>query len=167
VQELLRDLTTDTIMALKRGAFGHEVDVLLPKFELRSHFGVMKELSAMGIHAAFDNGKADFDRMIIKKAEAFRIYISQVYHDAWIDVHEEGTEAAAATSAIHFSFGCSAPSVPRPAEFRADHPFAFLIVHNESRSILFGGWVANPQEVAQQQGGGYSPPAAQSSKPTP
>jgi serpin B len=167
VQQLLHDLTAETIMDLKRRAFGHEVDVLLPKYELRSHLSLRDELSAMGVHAAFDNGKADFDRMIIKKVEAFRVYISEIYHDAWIDVHEEGTEAAAATSTIHFSFGCSAPSVPPPAEFHADHPFAFLIVHNESRSILFAGWVAKPQEVAQQQGGGYSPPAARSSKPTP
>lgn len=167
VQQLLHGLSTDAIMDLKRRAFGHEVDVLLPKYELRSHLSVKDELSVMGVHAAFDNGKADFDRMIIKKVEAFRVYISEIYHDAWIDVHEEGTEAAAATSTTHFSFGCSASPVPPRAEFHADHPFAFLIVHNESRSILFGGWVANPQEVAQQQGGGYSPPAARSSKTTP
>ena len=70
----MRDLTTDTIMALKRRALGHAVDVLLPKLELRSHLNVKNELSTMGIHAAFDNGKADFDRMIVKKAEAFRVY---------------------------------------------------------------------------------------------
>ena len=61
----------------------------------------------MGVSSAFDKGEADFDKMIVKKPEAFRIYLSDVYHDAWIEVHKEGTEAAAATTSIHFSFGCS------------------------------------------------------------
>jgi serpin B len=149
VQELLGGLTVDAVLDLKRKAFGRDVDVLLPKFELRSHVGIKEQLYAMGVHAAFDNGKADFDRMIIKKAEAFRVYISEIYHDAWVDLHEEGTEAAAATSTIHFSFGCSAPSILLPAEFHADHPFVFLIVHNQSRSILFGGWVSDPNKLEQ------------------
>ena len=108
-----------------------------------------QSLSEMGVKAAFDKGRADFDRMIIKKPEAFRVYMSEIYHDAWIDVHEEGTEAAAATSTIHYSFGCSTPSQPPPAEFHADHPFVYLIVHNESRSILFAGWVSHPETIAQ------------------
>ena len=104
----------------------------------------------MGVKAAFRNQDADFDKMIDKKLEAFRIYVSEIYHDAWIDVNEEGTEAAAATSTVHFSFGCSAPARSMPAEFHADHPFLFMIVHNESRSILLAGWISNPKEFAQQ-----------------
>ncbi len=72
------------------------------------------------------------------------MYLSEVYHDAWIDVHEEGTRAAAASTSHHFSMGCAAPPRPIPAEFHADHPFLFLIVHNQSRSVLFGGWLAKP-----------------------
>lgn len=149
IPELVKNVTIDQIVEMRQMAFGHEVDVLLPKFEMRSHLGAKDMLSAMGVKAAFSDQDADFDEMINKKLEAFRIYISEIYHDAWIDVHEEGTEAAAATSTVHFSFGCSAPSRPMPAEFHADHPFLFMIVHNESRSILFAGWISNPKEFAQ------------------
>jgi len=150
IRELMQGVTMDQIVELKRRAFGHEVDVLLPKFEMKSHLGVKAALSAMGVKSAFSNQKADFDKMIIKKLEAFRIYISEIYHDAWIDVHEEGTEAAAATSTVHYSFGCSAAPRPMLVQFHADHPFLFMIVHNESRSILFAGWISNPKEIAQQ-----------------
>lgn len=144
VNEMLGNLTTDMIAELKRNAFSHQVDVMLPKFTLSSHSSVKSILGAMGAISAFDKGSANFDRMIIKKIEAFRIYMSEIYHAAWIDVHEEGTKAAAATTTVHYSYGCSAASPPPPAEFHADHPFAYLVIHNESRSILFGGWVSNP-----------------------
>jgi len=69
-------------------------------------------------------------------------------HDAWIEVNEEGTEAAAATTTTHYSIGCSAPARTPRAEFHADHPFLFFIVHNGSRSILFAGWVATAKGLA-------------------
>ncbi len=149
ITELIKNVTIDRLLELRRRAIIHEVDVLLPKFEMKSHLSVKEILSAMGIKSAFSSQKADFDKMILKKLEAFRIYISEIYHNAWIDVHEEGTEAAAATSTVHFSFGCSAPQRPKPAQFHADHPFMFMIMHNESRSILFAGWISNPEKSAQ------------------
>jgi serpin B len=152
IQEIMQSVTMDQIVDLKQKAFGHEVDVLLPKFEMKSHFGVRKVLSAIGVQSAFSNQKADFDKMIIKKYEAFRIYISEIYQDVWIDVHEEGTEAAAATSTVHFSFGCSAAPQPMIVEFHTDHPFLFMIIHNKSRSILFVGWMSNPEKRANSAG---------------
>lgn len=147
-RDILLDVTPSMIDRLKASAFCHEVDVLLPKFELQSRFDVKERLSAMGVEAAFDNASADFDRMIVKKAEAYRVYISQIFHDAWIGVDEDGTEAAAATTTVHFSVGCSASPRPMYAEFHADRPFVFLIVHNPSRSIVFGGWFSDPRSVA-------------------
>jgi serine protease inhibitor len=149
IRDLVKNLTMDEIVELKKRAYGHEVDVLLPKFEMKSHLSARDALSAMGVRAAFSNQKADFDKMIIKKMEAFRIYITEIYHDAWIDVHEEGTEAAAVTSTLHFSFGCSMPHRPMPAQFHADHPFLFLIIHNESRSAVFAGWMSTPEDTEQ------------------
>jgi serpin B len=67
-----------------------------------------------------------------------------VIHKASVDVNEEGTEAAAATAVIMGYVGMP-PPVP---VFRADHPFVFVIRHNESGSILFMGRVANPVEDA-------------------
>lgn len=146
VQDLLRGMSPETIAELKRNLRPEEVDVLLPKFEMRSHLDVKDSLSAMGVLAAFDARKANFDRMVAKTTEAYRVYIDAIYQDAWIDVHEEGTEAAAVTTTIYFSIGCSAAPHVMPAYFHADRPFAFLIVHNQSQSILFGGWVSDPRD---------------------
>ncbi len=145
IRQLIQTITSNQIVEMRQRAYRHKVDVLLPKFELRTHLGVKDALSAMGVRAAFSNRNADFDKMIIKKNDAFRIHISQIYHDAWIDVHEDGTKAAAATSTGHFSFGCSAAPLPMSVHFHADHPFLFMIVHNGSRSILFAGWISNPE----------------------
>jgi serine protease inhibitor len=76
------------------------------------------------------------------------IYISEIHHDAWIEVGEKGVEAAAATATVNRSFGCSAALVPAPASFHADHPFVFTIVHKQSGSMLFGGWISSPPATA-------------------
>jgi serpin B len=149
VKKMIPLVTNDRIEKLMLGALPREVDVLFPKFEMRSHLGVKKALSDLGVHAAFNKQTANFDKMIVKKNEAFRVYISEIYHDAWISVHEEGTEAAAATTTTHFSLGCSASPRPARAQFHADHPFLFLVVHTQSRSILFTGWVSDPGKLAQ------------------
>ena len=148
VRKLMDAVTTEMIANLKSSASTHEVDVLLPKFEMKSNLGMKDTLSQMGVRSAF-NRRADFDKMIIKNKQAFLIYISQIYHSAWIDVHEEGTEAAAATATVHYSGGCSAVS-PKlvQVQFHADHPFLFMVVHNQSRSILFAGWMSNSEEIS-------------------
>jgi serpin B len=146
-EKMLSLVQSNTVVSLKQAAYRREVDVLFPKFEMRSHCSVKDTLSQMGVKRAFDSGQADFDRMIIKKPEAYRVYLSEIYHDAWVAVDEKGTEAAAATTSIHFSIGCSMPMREMPVDFHADHPFLFFIVHNESRSLLFAGWMVNPNEV--------------------
>ena len=64
-------------------------------------------------------------------------------HKAYIDVNEEGTEAAAATAVTMRAMAIRVPN-PAPPVFRADHPFVFLIRDNRSHSILFMGRMANP-----------------------
>ena len=70
-------------------------------------------------------------------------FISAVIHKAYIDVNEEGTEAAAATAVTMRAMAMRAPK-PAPPVFRADHPFVFLIRDNRSNSILFMGRMADP-----------------------
>ena len=72
-----------------------------------------------------------------------KLHISAVVHKAFVDVNEQGTEAAAATGVVMATRAALLPT--QPAVFRADHPFLFLIVDNRSKSILFMGRVVNPQ----------------------
>jgi serpin B len=144
--KLADPLSADGIARLRRGATPHEVDVLFPKFDFPTHIHAKSTLDEMGVKAAFDKGRADFDRMIVKKYEAYLVYVSDVLQDAFIEVHEKGTEAAAVTTGVHFSIGCSAgPPRPPRVDFHADHPFVYAIVHNESRSVLFAGWITDPK----------------------
>ena len=145
IKDMMARVTAERITSLKRASCGCAVDVLLPAFEVGRHYSIKEALAQMGATSAFDKHSADFDKMIVKKPEADRVYISEAYHDAWIEVHEEGTQAAAATTTTHFSIGCSSSPKVMPADFHADHPFLFAIVNNTSYDILFAGWIANPK----------------------
>jgi serine protease inhibitor len=115
-----------------------KVIVTLPKFKSTQQFELGATLRAMGMPAAFGAG-ADFSGMTGKRDFA----ISEVIHKAYIDVNEEGTEAAAAT-AVTMRTMAMRPVEQAPPIFRADHPFVFLIRDNRSDSILFMGRMANP-----------------------
>jgi serpin B len=114
-----------------------EVRTYVPRFTLTEQVQLTSILSALGMPSAFDPGKADFSGMNGKRD----LYVSAVLHKAFVDVNEEGTEAAAATGAV-----VSIASIaPEPTTFRADHPFVFLIRHKPTDSILFMGRVTNPE----------------------
>ena len=113
------------------------VAVLLPKFKLAAQFSLAKPLGEMGMTDAFTPG-ADFSGMDGERD----LFISAVVHKAFVDVNEEGTEAAAATGVV---MRMNAVRMPRPTPiFRADHPFIFLIRDLHSGSILFLGRVVDP-----------------------
>lgn len=117
----------------------HEnVNVALPKFKMSTEFGLSDILRAMGIEDAF-NEKADFSGM---DGRPHWLYLSAVLHKAFIEVNEKGTEAAAATAAVVDSYGIHVENPPK--EFRADHPFLFLIRDRRNGSILFMGRVSDP-----------------------
>ena len=90
----------------------------------------------MGMTDAFIPGVADFSGM----DGTYDLYINEVLHKAFIEVNEEGTEAAAATTVI---IGVTA--ILEPTTFIADHPFIFLIQQKETGAVLFMGNVMNPQ----------------------
>ncbi len=112
-----------------------QVRVYLPKFKINANFELAKILSSMGMKDAFDN-RADFSGIDGTK----KLYLSAVIHQAFIEINEKGTEAAAATGAVFNTRGIT-PAIPK---FKADHPFIFFIRHNPSNSILFMGRVVNP-----------------------
>jgi len=74
-------------------------------------------------------------------AAAERLYIDQVYHKAFIGVDEAGTEAAAATAVV---LAEKSAVIGDPAEFKADHPFVYLIRDNRTGAVLFMGRVTDP-----------------------
>ncbi|XP_077592344.1 serpin peptidase inhibitor, clade B (ovalbumin), member 1, like 3 isoform X2 [Stigmatopora nigra] len=112
-----------------------EVQVGLPKFKLEENYDMKNVLVAMGMEDAFDMSKSDFSGM----SPANDLVLSKVIHKAFVEVNEEGTEAAAATAAI-MMLRCALVT----PTFIADHPFLFFIRHNPSKSILFAGRYCSP-----------------------
>ncbi len=117
-----------------------EVELSLPRFKLTSQFALGDPLREMGMGDAFALPPADFSGMDGRKD----LFISAVIHKAFVDVNEEGTEAAAAT-AVTMVLGAAVAPEP-PVVFRADHPFLFFIVERRSGSILFMGRLSDPAE---------------------
>jgi serpin B len=117
---------------------GQKVILTLPRFKMTRQFELAGTLGALGMAQAFQQGRADFSGMTANRD----LWISAVVHKAFIDVNEEGTEAAAATGIVMRSMAMQREQPP--IVFRADHPFVFLIRDNVSGSILFMGRVADP-----------------------
>jgi len=116
----------------------NEVRLSLPKFQTTYKINLSTTLSQMGMPLAF-SANADFSGMTGKKD----LCISEVIHQAFIDVTERGTEAAAATAGIMKMTAIRMPNEPKI--FNANHPFVFLIKNNVTGSILFMGKIMNPE----------------------
>ena len=106
----------------------------LPRFKFTSKFSLPQVLSRMGMPSAFLPDKADFSGIDGQRD----LYISAAFHQAFVEVNEEGTEAAAAT-------GIGMQFTSMPPSFIANHPFLFLIRDNVTGSILFLGRVVDPR----------------------
>ena len=135
---LEQSLTAEKLATWLSSLGEQEVIVALPKFKMTSEFSLAEVLKSMGMTDAFDEDKADFSGMSGKND----LFITAVLHKAFVEVNEEGTEAAAATGVV---VGLTA-APPRQPVFRADHPFLFLIRDLRSNSILFLGRVMDPRE---------------------
>lgn len=115
------------------------VRVALPKFKATKEFSLGQTLQSLGMVKAFDGGQADFSGMNGKR----NLFTSAVVHKAFVAVDEEGTEAAAATGTVMNL--TAAPIAEQIIEFRADHPFVFLIRDRQTGAILFMGRVTEPK----------------------
>jgi len=111
-----------------------ETMVQLPRFKLESTFQLGDTLAAMGMPLAFSRN-ADFSGMDGSK----ELYIGAVVHKTFVEVNEEGTEAAAATAVVMRCYGM-------PPQFIANRPFLFLIRENSTGTILFIGRMADPSK---------------------
>jgi serpin B len=139
INALGNDLTVEKIEEWKEGLREQRVKVYLPKFKFETKYFMKEDLSDMGMPSAFSN-LADFSGMTGRKD----LFISEVIHQAFIDVNEEGTEAAAATAVV-MELLSAGPGSEIPI-FRADHPFIFMIQQKDSGNILFLGRVMNPTQ---------------------
>jgi serine protease inhibitor len=137
ITRLEADLNTENLAAWLSELHKQEVKVTIPKFKMTRKFNLQRVLTAMGMSDAFSEA-ADFSGMTGHRD----LFISDVVHQAYVDVNEEGTEAAAATGVVMKLTSMRPDNTP---VFRADHPFVFMIRDNESGSILFLGRVMNPQ----------------------
>jgi len=121
-----------------KNAMKTKVKVYIPRFKFTQMFGLSEDLSKMGMEDAFDENKADFSGINGRKND---LYISKVIHKAFVEVNEEGTEAAAATAVI-----LDTKALIEELVFKADHPFIFFIRDKEAGSILFMGRVMDPNK---------------------
>ncbi|NXL32284.1 ILEU inhibitor, partial [Glaucidium brasilianum] len=136
LQKLEKQLTLEKLREWTRPEhlYSADVHVRLPKFKLEESYDLKSDLAAMGLLDVFDSGKADLSGM----SGARDLFLSKIVHKAFVEVNEEGTEAAAATAGI--AMLCMAIE----EDFNADHPFLFFIRHNPTQSILFLGRYTSP-----------------------
>jgi serpin B len=130
-------ITVEQLSELKNSSIRQRVNVIFPKFRFETRYGLPGTLISMGMPTAFTD-RADFSGMDGTR----NLFIGDVIHQAFIEVNEEGTEAAAATGVtMQYTSIRNESSVP---VFRADHPFIFIIQDSENGNILFLGRVTDP-----------------------
>uniref|UniRef100_A0A673GPC8 Serpin B6 n=1 Tax=Sinocyclocheilus rhinocerous TaxID=307959 RepID=A0A673GPC8_9TELE len=137
LQKLEKALTYEKLMEWTRPEVMHqqEVQVSLPKFKMEETYDMKSLLISMGIEDVFDGKKVNLSGMSPNND----LVVSKVIHKAFVEVNEEGTEAAAATGAVMMTRCLRITQV-----FNADHPFLFFIRHNPTKSILFYGRFCSP-----------------------
>jgi serpin B len=119
----------------------HQENVVLslPRFKMETEFKLKPVLCDLGADLAFSDD-ADFSG--IGKDP---LKISEVVHKAFVEVNEEGTEAAAATAVLMIRCAGLSPPPPQPIVFKADHPFLFFIRDRKTNAVLFSGRVLDPR----------------------
>lgn len=142
IEKLEESLSIENLNFWRNSLEERKVIVFLPKFTINSKFNLGETLKAMDMVDAFVPGKANFAGM---DGRPDWLYFSEVIHQAFVEVNEQGTEAAAATAVV---VGGTGLGPPPPPTFRADHPFLFLIQEKRTGSILFIGRVTEPTMTA-------------------
>lgn len=111
------------------------VKVYLPQFKMEESYVLNTTLQEMGVMNVFDWGKADLSGISKKDG----LVVSKAIQKSFVEVNEEGTEAAGAMGLVAVPLCC-----PVSYEFKADHPFLFFIRHNPTNTIVFFGRYSSP-----------------------
>ena len=135
VDDVIGELTVTNWENILEELSNTNIDIAIPKFKIEFKELLKPVLKDLGMLKAFQPGMADFSKINGIK----NLYIDEVIHQSFVEVDEEGTEAAAATVVVVnvTSAGVS---------FHANRPFVFLIRDNKTKSILFIGKMMNPAE---------------------
>ena len=137
IETAISSLTAESWRTAVAGVAPRSVELVMPKFTLRWEALLNDPLQALGMRQAVQGDFADFTRM--SRAAGNRLYISKVKQKSFVDVHEEGTEAAAVTSVeVRVTCACG------PEVIRVDRPFIFAIRERLSGTILFLGKIVRP-----------------------
>ena len=139
-EKLLGIMNGDRWQRVTKPGFSQKEGLLvLPKFKLEYSVELNQPLQAMGMKTAFDMVKADFSGI------ASNLYVSAALQKTFVEVKEEGTEAAAVTG-IPMPLAAGIPTPPPdPFTMIVDRPFLFLIEDSQTGTILFMGLVFEPQ----------------------
>mgnify|MGYP006277232955 CR=1 FL=1 len=133
-EDIINNLSSDSWDNLLNTADTTEILVSLPKFKFSYNKMLNQTLKNLGVEKAFDENEANFEK-INRNGD---LYISRVNHKSFIDVNEEGTEAAAVTSV-----GVTTTSMPPNISF--NRPFMFAIREQSTNTVLFSGIVERPE----------------------
>ena len=128
-------LDPTTLTGIREGLAPDNVDLFLPRWDFATELDLVDVLASLGLTAPFDGGSADFSGI-----SDTPLYIGEAIHKANITVDEWGTEAAAVTGLAFLESAAAQP----PRVVRADHPFAYAIVHLPTGAPVFLGHVADP-----------------------
>jgi serpin B len=135
LEKLEKELSLENLNKWRDMLQSKEVVVYFPKLKIVRKYAMVDDLKKMGMPSVFDPSRADLSGLTGKRD----LFVTAVYHQAYVDINEEGTEAAAATGIV-----VGRTAVEKRIIFRADHPFIFLIQDRRNENILFMGRVYNP-----------------------
>ena len=138
LDETINKLDADQFNSFIEGADTSTFKVYLPKFKIEYKITLNDILAAMGMEQSFGNG-ADFGDLFVENLD---LYISRVLHQSFLEVDEEGTEAAAATVVEIRELSIDPDA--KPTVLNMNKPFAFFIREKHSKTILFSGKLINP-----------------------
>ncbi len=131
--------TNSQFNQLVAGLKSMSVDLTMPKVDIKTEQSLAETLKTLGLTKAFDPNQADFSALS-KTARERQLYLMDVLHNAALTIDEKGTEAAAATTVI-----VGVTSMPiKQASLVIDHPYQLFMIDNESKLILFSGYIKNP-----------------------
>ena len=142
--EVAISLTDKTIEAVLTGILRTEPEparLSLPKFKTELAANLVPVFEKLGMSLAFDKDRADFSGITQSTREEDRVHISQIQHKTFIDVNEDGTEAAAATAVEIAKRAAPPPST----SIEIDHPFLYLIADESTGVVLFMGRMSDPR----------------------